>query len=142
MLFNLAIAMRYGWWGVVMDAWETPVGCSMEPWLLWSGVGGFFACSFLQVYRYHNVLVLHNGFMWPVSLQLAALMLPFLSVPVLFAVNTGVVAFDEDTLECERESEKPEAFAFGSMVVLAAATAALTLSLQDTKTQVQHVSRA
>lgn len=136
MLANLAVAMRYGWWGVVADASEAPVGCNAEAWLLWSGVGGFFACTFLRVYRYHNVLVLHNGFMWPVPLQLAILSLPFLLPPAFFTLHTGVVAFDEDTQECERQSEKPEAFAFGAMAVLAAATAALTFSLRGTRLQV------
>eukprot|EP00752_Nemacystus_decipiens_P005672 g5133.t1 len=141
-LVNLAVAMRYGWWGVMTDAPGPPVGCIEEAWLLWSGVGGFFACAFLRVYRCHNVLVLTDGFMCPVLLQLAALLLPFLVPPAFFVTHTGEVAFDEDTHECERQSDKPELFAFGVTVVLVAATAALTCSLRWVKLQAPEEVRA
>lgn len=118
------------------DASGPPIGCNEEAWLLWSGVGLFFACSFLRVYRHHNVLVLNDGFMCPVLLQLAALLLPFLVPPAYFATHTGDVAFEQDTQECERQSDKPEAFAFGVMVVLVTATVALTYSLRGVKLQV------
>lgn len=136
MLVNLAVAVRYGWWGVVTDAAEPPAGCDTEAWLLWSGVGLFFACSFLRVYRYHNVLVLNDGFMCPVPLQLVTVLLPFLVPPAYFVTHPGAVAFDEETQECERRSDRPEAFAFGVMLVLVAATVALTCSLRGIKLQV------
>ena len=136
MLVNLALAMRYGWWGVVTDASAPLIGCNKEAWLLWSGVGGFFACSFLRVYRYHNVLVLIDGFMSPVLLQLATLLLPFLVPPAYFVAHKGECTFDQDTQECERHSDRPEQFAFGVMVVLVAATLALTCSLRGVKLQV------
>lgn len=136
MLVNFAVAVRYGWWGVVTEEPGSPLGCDAEAWLLWSAVGGLFACSFLRVYRYHNVLVLHNGFMWPVSLQLVVLLAPFLVPPAFFATHTDDVAFDEDTHECERQSDTPEAFGYGAMVVLAAVTPALAYSLRGAKMQV------
>lgn len=136
MLVNLAAAMRYGWWGTLTNASEAPLGCNVEAWLLWSGVGGFFACAFLRVYRYHNVLVLHDGRMCPLPLQLATLLLPFLVPPAFFTGHTGAVAFDQDTQECERQPNKSETFAFGIMVVMASATVALACSLRRTKLQV------
>lgn len=136
MLVNLAVAMRYGWWGVVSGTSEPLAGCNAEAWLLWSGAGLFFACSFLRVYRYHNVLVLHDGVMCPVLLQLATVVSPFLVPPAYFLTHAGFVAFDQDTQECERQSDGPEAFAFGFMVVLVAATVALTYSLRGIEPQV------
>ncbi|CAM9222598.1 unnamed protein product, partial [Hapterophycus canaliculatus] len=88
-----------------------------------------FACAFLRVYRNHKVLIRHNSVMWPVPLQLGVVLLPFLLAPTILTARAGLLVFEEDTQECERMSEKPEAFALGVIVVLTAATVALTRRL-------------
>lgn len=119
---------------------EPAIGCIAEVWLLWLGAGGLCACAFLRVYRSHSVLIRHNGFMWSVLLQLAVVLVPFLIPPTFFTVRTDLVAFDQDTLECERQSEGSEAFALGVIVILAVCTAALTCRLPRVRFQVQYHS--
>lgn len=135
-MVNLAVAKRYGIWGSLMEDAEPPVGCTTEAWLLWAGIGGLVACVFLRVYRCHSVLVRQDGFMWPSLLQFAIVMTPFLVPPTFTSVHPDTVAFDEDTQECERRSETPEAFAVGVAYVLAIAMIVLTIRLREVKLQV------
>ncbi len=139
-LVNLAVAKRYGVLGSLTEDEEPPVGCTTEAWLLWVGIGGLVACVFLRVYRCHSVLVLQDGFMWPVLLQFALVMTLFLVPPTFASVHPSNVEFDEDTHECERQSEMPEAFAVGVAYVLAIVMVTLTVRLRAVKLQVTLVS--
>ncbi|CAM9127306.1 unnamed protein product [Ectocarpus sp. 6 AP-2014] len=94
-----------------------------------------FACAFLRVYRSHSVLIWHNGFMWPVPLQLGITIMPFVVTPTALISGAEALVFDEETNECERDSEMPEAIAVGFMALLAAATGALTYRLQAVRFQ-------
>lgn len=107
--------------------------------MLWLGAGGMFACAFIRVYRSHSVLLWHNGFMWPVPLQLGITIMPFVLTPAALISGAGSLVFDEETHECERNSEMPEAIAVGFMALLATATAALTCRLQAVRFQVIDV---
>lgn len=133
---NLAVALRYGWWGTLTAKPDHPISCSGEAWLLWLSGGAFFACAFLRVYRNHKVLVRHNSAMWPVPLQLSCMVLPFLLPPAILTAHPSLSAFEEDTQECERRSDPPEAFALGVLVVLVAGTVALTYNLREVRFQV------
>lgn len=135
MLLNVAVALRYGWWGTLAEDPQPMIGCNAEAFLLWFGAGGLVACAFLRVYRSHRVLILHNAGMWPVLLQLTVLLLPFLFPLAFFALRPMVI--DDDTEECERQSEEPEAFAFGGLVFLAVLTTVLTCRLEAVRFQVQ-----
>lgn len=137
MLVNLAVALRYGWWGTLTEESEPMMGCNPEAFLLWSGAGGVCVCAFLRVYRNHSVLIRHNAAMWPILLQLAVLLVLIFFPPAFFAVRTNLMVFDEDTLECERRSEEPEAFVLGGMVFLAVLTSILTSRLQAVRFQVR-----
>lgn len=117
---------------------EPAIGCVGEEWLLWLGVGGLFASAFLRVYRSHDVLVRHNGFMWPETLQIAVVMAPFLFPPLFFSGATSQLTFDGDSQECEPQNTGPEGFAFAVMVVLAVLTTAFTYRLQVVRFQVQR----
>lgn len=128
--------MRYGWLGLPTEESKRPVGCVTEMWILWLGAAGMFASAFLRVYRSHSVLLWHNGFMWPVPVQLGITMMPFVLTPVSLTSGAGSLVFDEETNECERDSEMPEAIAVGFIALLAAATAALTCRLQAVRFQV------
>ncbi|CAB1111557.1 unnamed protein product [Ectocarpus sp. CCAP 1310/34] len=130
-----AVAMRYGWLGPPTEESKRPVGCATETWMLWLGAGGMFACAFLRVYRSHSVLLWHNGFMWPVPLQLGITIMPFVLTPAALNSGADALVFDEETNECERDSEMPEAIVVGFMALLAAATAALTCRLQAVRFQ-------
>lgn len=136
MLVNLAVALRYGWWGILTAESEPAIGCNTEAWLLWLGAGGLFACAFLRVYRSHSVVIRQNAVMWPVLLQLALTLVPFVFPPAFFSLRTSLITFDEETQECERQSDGPEAFALGVMVFLAVLTTALTSRLQKVRFQV------
>lgn len=61
-LATAAVSVRYGMWGDI-------VGCSTVACLAWLCLGGLFSCGLLRVYRYHDVLVRHNGIMFPVTVQ-------------------------------------------------------------------------
>lgn len=141
MVFNLGVAKRYGMWAALTEAAEPPFGCIMEAWVLWTGLAGLLACVFLRVYRNHSVLVRHDGFMWALPLQLATLMIPFLVPPVFITVNANTtVAFDEDTQECERQSDTLEAFTIAAVSILTIAVVALTFRLRAVKLQVRRCS--
>lgn len=66
-LATLGVSLRYGMWGA--DGEE--IGCAGVAWLVWIGLGALFSTAFLRVYRYHDVLVKHNGLMWPVVPQVS-----------------------------------------------------------------------
>ncbi|CAM9524273.1 unnamed protein product [Ectocarpus sp. 12 AP-2014] len=101
-----------------------------------------FTCAFLRVYRSHSVLLWHNGFMWSVPLQLGITIMPFVLTPAALNSGADALVFDEETNECERDSEMPEAIAVGFMALLAAATAALTCRLQAVRFQAPEESSA
>ncbi|CAN0500947.1 unnamed protein product, partial [Ectocarpus sp. 12 AP-2014] len=127
--------MRYGWLGLPTEESKRLVGCATETWMLWLGAGGMIACAFLRVYRSHSVLLWHNGFMWPVPLQLGITIMPFVLTPAALTSGANALVLDEETNECERDSEMPEAIAVGFMALLAAATAALACRLQAVRFQ-------
>lgn len=108
---NLAVALRYGWLGLLSAKPDPPISCTGDAWLLWSGTGALLAFAFLRVYRSHKVLIRHNSVMWPVSLQLGLVLLPFLFPPAFLTARPDLLESEEDTQECERHSEVPEAFA-------------------------------
>ncbi|CAM9358018.1 unnamed protein product [Ectocarpus fasciculatus] len=110
--------------------------------MLWLGAGAIFGCAFLRVYRSHSVLLRHNGVMWPVLLQLGITIMPLVLTPVALTSGAGSLVIDEETNECERDSEMPEAIAVGFIALLAAATAALTCRLQAVRSQAPEESSA
>ena len=68
-LSTLAMVMRYGMWGQEGRMESHPFGCGVEACFTWLAFGALFSCGFLRVYRYHDVLVRHNGIMLGIPLQ-------------------------------------------------------------------------
>eukprot|EP00904_Undaria_pinnatifida_P012840 jgi/Undpi1/8687/HiC_scaffold_25.g11152.m1 len=135
-LATLAVGMRYGLWGEQMGEVSQPVGCGAKACLLWAGAGGLFSCACVRVYRAHSILILHNGAMWPVPLQLLTVLVPLLLLPLAtFFARPSLLYFDPVSQECEPRSSVPEAFALTVMVLMSAATAVLTYRLGRARLQ-------
>lgn len=61
-ILTIVVSIRYGMWGEVM-------GCQAKVILTWLSLGALSSCGFLRVYRYHDILVKHDGVMWPITWQ-------------------------------------------------------------------------
>ncbi|CAM9825127.1 unnamed protein product [Discosporangium mesarthrocarpum] len=83
-LCSLGASIRYGFWqtngidGVFLDA-------ESETFVIWLGVGMLVNTVFLRVYRSAIILLVHQANMWPVTMQMFLLQVPFLAPNIAWA---------------------------------------------------------